>query len=295
MIAASDLIVRRGQRVVLDSVDLSANQGMTVGIVGPNGAGKSTLLSALYRNVTVCSGRITVSDRDVSAMSRREIAREIAVVAQSPDQALPLTVRDTVALGRLPHRSLMGYGDTTDRGIVNDALARTDLTSLACRLVTQLSGGERQRVLIARAIAQQAGHLLLDEPTNHLDIGYQFALLDLVHTIDATTIIVLHDLNLAARYDIPVGNDGAFFVSTDWNKQGETSFVLYDSTEFRADGNFEGGLKLGYTGGYGAWEVAAFARNITNEKNVKGVIENYMAAVYNEPRIVGVSVNVNWQ
>lgn len=199
MIAASDLIVRRGQRVVLDSVDLSANQGMTFGIVGPNGAGKSTLLSALYRNVTVCSGRITVSDRDVSAMSRREIAREIAVVAQSPDQALPLTVRDTVALGRLPHRSLMGYGDTTDRGIVNDALARTDLTSLACRLVTQLSGGERQRVLIARAIAQQAGHLLLDEPTNHLDIGYQFALLDLVHTIDATTIIVLHDLNLAAR------------------------------------------------------------------------------------------------
>ncbi|GAE57174.1 TonB-dependent receptor [Xanthomonas arboricola pv. pruni MAFF 301420] len=104
-----------------------------------------------------------------------------------------------------------------------------------------------------------------------------------------------YNLNLAARYDIPVGNDGAFFVSTDWNKQGETSFVLYDSTEFRADGNFEGGLKLGYTGGYGAWEVAAFARNITNEKNVKGVIENYMAAVYNEPRVVGVSVNVNWQ
>ncbi|MCF5959148.1 TonB-dependent receptor, partial [Xanthomonas perforans] len=104
-----------------------------------------------------------------------------------------------------------------------------------------------------------------------------------------------YNLNLAARYDIPVGNDGAFFVSTDWNKQGQTSFVLYDSTEFRSDGNFEGGLKLGYTGGYGAWEVAAFARNITNEKNLKGVIENYMAAVYNEPRVVGVSVNVNWQ
>ncbi|SOO25564.1 TonB-dependent receptor [Xanthomonas phaseoli] len=104
-----------------------------------------------------------------------------------------------------------------------------------------------------------------------------------------------YNLNLAARYDIPVGNDGAFFVSTDWNKQGQTSFVLYDSTEFRSDGNFEGGLKLGYTGGYGAWEVAAFARNITNEKNLKGVIENYMAAVYNEPRVVGMSVNVNWQ
>ncbi|MFA0924863.1 TonB-dependent receptor [Xanthomonas fragariae] len=104
-----------------------------------------------------------------------------------------------------------------------------------------------------------------------------------------------YNLNLAVRYDIPLGNDGAFFVSTDWNKQGETSFVLYDSTEFRANGNFECGFKLGYTGGYGAWEVAAFARNITNQKNVKGVIENYMAAVYNEPRVIGVSVNVNWQ
>ena len=93
----------------------------------------------------------------------------------------------------------MGYGDATDRDIVDNALTRTDLTGLADRLVTQLSGGERQRVLVARAIAQQAGHLLLDEPTNHLDIGHQFALLDLVKTIDATTVIVLHDLNLAAR------------------------------------------------------------------------------------------------
>ncbi|MFT4247375.1 MAG: TonB-dependent receptor [Pseudomonas sp.] len=103
-----------------------------------------------------------------------------------------------------------------------------------------------------------------------------------------------YNLNLAARYDIPVADGGAWFVATDWNKQGYTSFVLYDSAEFNASGNFEGGLKLGYSGGYGAWEVAAFARNITNEKNLKGVIENYMAAVYNEPRIIGVSFNLNW-
>lgn len=199
MITASDLVIRRGPRVVLDGVDLSADQGVTIGVVGPNGAGKSTLLSALYRNVAIASGRVTVSDHDLSAMNRREIAREVAVVSQIPDQALPLTVRDTVSLGRLPHRSLMGYGDATDRDIVDNAMTRTDLTGLADRLVTQLSGGERQRVLVARAIAQQAGHLLLDEPTNHLDIGHQFALLDLVKTIVATTVIVLHDLNLAAR------------------------------------------------------------------------------------------------
>ena len=103
-----------------------------------------------------------------------------------------------------------------------------------------------------------------------------------------------YNLNLAARYDIPMGNDGAMFIATDWNKQGQTQFVLYSSDEFYSKGNYEGGLRVGYTGGYGAWEVAAFARNITNQKNLKGVIENYMAAVYNEPRVVGVSFNYNW-
>ncbi len=103
-----------------------------------------------------------------------------------------------------------------------------------------------------------------------------------------------YNINLAARYDVPVNDSDVFFVSTDWNRQGYTSFVLYDSAEFNSKGSFEGGLKLGYSGNYGAWEVALFARNITNEKNLKGVIENYMAAVYNEPRTVGVSLNMNW-
>ena len=103
-----------------------------------------------------------------------------------------------------------------------------------------------------------------------------------------------YNVSLAARYDIPVSDSGTFFIATDWNKQGRTSFVLYDSAEFNANGNFEGGVKLGYSGGHGAYEVALFGRNITNEKNLKGVIENYMAAVYNEPRIIGVSLNVNW-
>lgn len=98
-----------------------------------------------------------------------------------------------------------------------------------------------------------------------------------------------YNLNVAARYDIPTANDGKFFVSTDWNLQGFTSFVLYETTEFTSDGNFEGGLKIGYEGNGGEWEIAAFARNITNEKNLKGVIENYMAAVFNDPRVVGIS------
>jgi iron complex outermembrane receptor protein len=96
--------------------------------------------------------------------------------------------------------------------------------------------------------------------------------------------------NISARYDVPLGNGGAIFASTDWNLQGYTNFVLYKTTEFNSKGDFEGGLKIGYTARDGAYEIAAFARNITKEKNIKGVIENYMAAVYNEPRIIGVSI-----
>lgn len=98
-----------------------------------------------------------------------------------------------------------------------------------------------------------------------------------------------YTLNATARYDIPVGDASRFFIATDWNVQGYTNFVLYKSDEFYAKGNFEGGLKIGYDTGH--FEIAAFARNITNEKNLKGVIENYMAAVYNEPRIIGVSLS----
>lgn len=99
------------------------------------------------------------------------------------------------------------------------------------------------------------------------------------------------NLDATARYDVPMGNGGKVFAATDWNVQGYTNFVLYRTREFYAKGNFEGGLKIGYTAPGDAYEIAAFARNITNEKNLKGVIENYMAAVFNEPRIIGLSLS----
>lgn len=97
--------------------------------------------------------------------------------------------------------------------------------------------------------------------------------------------------NVSARYDVPLGNGGVLFAATDWNIQGYTNFVLYDTKEFYSKGDFEGGLRIGYTAEGGRYEIAAFARNITNEKNLKGVIENYMAAVFNEPRVIGVSLS----
>ena len=100
-----------------------------------------------------------------------------------------------------------------------------------------------------------------------------------------------YNVDFTARYEHPLANGGALFAATDWNVQGYTNYVLYKTREFYSEGNFEGGLKLGYTAPGGAYEVALFGRNITNEKNLKGVIENYMASVFNEPRIVGVSVS----
>lgn len=200
MIEVDQLSVVRGGREVLVGADLVAREGEVVGVVGPNGSGKTTLLLALNRALRASEGTVVIDGDDLSRLPRREIARRVAVVAQDSDASLPLTVRDAVGLGRLASRSLLTYGDAGDRILIRDALTRVKAWHLADRLVTQLSGGERQRVLVARAMVQQASHLLLDEPTNHLDLHHQFALLSLVTGLPCVVVMVLHDLNLAARF-----------------------------------------------------------------------------------------------
>nr|WP_242517015.1 ABC transporter ATP-binding protein [Corynebacterium mendelii] len=197
-------VVRSGNTVI-DDVAVTIPDNGVVGLVGPNGAGKTTLLNLMYRHLSASRGTVVVDGRDIESLTRRTIAATCAVVAQEKDTALPLTVKDSVALGRLSARSVFGYGDHTDRKLVADALAEVGLDALGDRLTTQLSGGELQRVLIARAIVQNATHLLLDEPTNHLDISHQFELMNLVRAMGTTTVMVLHDLNLAARYCDSIG------------------------------------------------------------------------------------------
>jgi iron complex transport system ATP-binding protein len=200
MITARDIRFSYGDGLVLDGVGLHVPDGAVVGVVGPNGCGKTTLLRTLYASLQPDGGTVRLDGADMRASGPREIARRVAVVVQETPGELPYTVADMVLLGRAPHRRGFAGPDDEDHRIAAAALRRVGARHLADRVFAGLSGGEKQRVLIARAIAQQVDHLLLDEPTNHLDIRYQHEVLQLVRSLPATTVVVLHDLNLAARY-----------------------------------------------------------------------------------------------
>ncbi|WP_394287743.1 ABC transporter ATP-binding protein [Corynebacterium variabile] len=200
MIEAHEVTVRFGAVTAVDGVSLTVPDEGVLGLVGPNGSGKTTLLRALYGAVTPTSGRILLDGQAMKDLHRRDIATEIAVVTQEhADGGAPVSVAELVMLGRLPHQGFTAQATSTDRRIVVDALESVGLTDLASRDVAVLSGGERQRALIARALAQQTRHVLLDEPTNHLDIRFQQEVLELVSGLPGAAV-VLHDLNLAARY-----------------------------------------------------------------------------------------------
>ncbi|MDQ2660524.1 MAG: ABC transporter ATP-binding protein [Actinomycetota bacterium] len=185
---------------VLHAVTVLARPGEVVGLIGPNGSGKTTLLRTLYRSLAPDAGAIMIDDEPLARYTPQELARAVAVVVQESHGELPFSVTDTVMLGRSPHLGTFQRQSRRDVDIAADALRRVGAEHLADRDMGELSGGERQRVLIARALAQQATHLLLDEPTNHLDIHFQHEVLGLVRDLGVSTIIVLHDLNLAARY-----------------------------------------------------------------------------------------------
>ncbi|MDX3382417.1 ABC transporter ATP-binding protein [Streptomyces niveiscabiei] len=186
--------------LILDGVTLAPRPGRVTGLLGPNGSGKSTLLRVLAGVLAPDSGTVTLDGRPLPEVGRRGIARRVAVVEQQADTQVALTVVDVVRLGRVPHRRAWTPAAPGDEDAVRTALERTGLTDKADRPWHSLSGGERQRVHIARALAQDPSELLLDEPTNHLDIRHQLALLNLITELKVTTVVALHDLNLAAMY-----------------------------------------------------------------------------------------------
>ncbi|WBV44378.1 ABC transporter ATP-binding protein [Pseudoroseomonas cervicalis] len=199
-LAAQALRWAAGGRLVLDGVSLEAVPGGLLGLLGPNGSGKSSLLRLLAGLRRPDGGLATLEGRDIAHHRRAALARRIAVVEQQVATEVPVTVLDIVRLGRTPHRGPLSAWSAEDEAAVREALRQTGLEGLAPRLWHSLSGGERQRAQIARALAQQPELLLLDEPTNHLDIRHQLEILALLRRLRRTSILALHDLNLAAQF-----------------------------------------------------------------------------------------------
>lgn len=197
---ASEVSWTRGGALVVDGVTLHPRSGETVGLLGPNGSGKSSLLRLLHGLARPDSGRVTLDGADIASIRRRDIAQKVASVSQQADTDADITVYDVVRLGRTPYRGVFGGGSSRDDAAIRAALHQVDLIGKEDRLWHSLSGGERQRAHIARALAQEPRELLLDEPTNHLDIRHQLELLTLVTGLPVTTVIAMHDLNLAAMF-----------------------------------------------------------------------------------------------
>ena len=191
-------------RTIVDDLSLQVPDHAVTVIVGANACGKSTLLRGLARLLRPTSGQVLLDGRSIHELPTREVARRLALLPQSAIAPEGVTVADLVGRGRHPHTGLLRRWSDEDDRAVADALELTGTVDLADRFVDELSGGQRQRVWVAMALTQQTDLLLLDEPTTYLDLAHQVELLDVLADLNAvrgtTVVMVLHELNLAARY-----------------------------------------------------------------------------------------------
>lgn len=204
MLSVQDIAVEYDGRRVLSGVTLDVRDSEIVVLLGANGAGKTTLIKAMNGTAPLSSGAIGLDGRDLNSLSRREIARNIAVVAQENETRFPITVMEFVLSGRFVHGGASGWETDEDISKALQALERCDLAEFGSRLMNHLSGGERQRVVLARAIATNAQILLLDEPTANLDLAHQAMMFRLVRerclSNTASAVVITHDLNLASEF-----------------------------------------------------------------------------------------------
>jgi iron complex transport system ATP-binding protein len=204
LLKASNLTLQYDQRRVVEGLTAAIPEGKVTMIVGANACGKSTLLRGLSRLLRPAGGTVTLDGKDIHSLPARELARMLGLLPQHPAAPDGITVRDLVCRGRYPHQGVFRSWSEKDDAAVQRALEATGTQDLAGRNVDELSGGQRQRVWIAMALAQETDVLLLDEPTTYLDLAHQVEVLDLVTDLNrqrgTTVAIVLHDLNLAARY-----------------------------------------------------------------------------------------------
>ena len=203
-LSASDVSVGYGERSVIEKLSVDIKRGAVTSIVGPNGCGKSTLLRAMSRLLNPSHGEIVLDGKSIHDIPTRKLATKLGLLPQTPIAPDGIVVADLVGRGRTPHQGVLGRWSQQDYDIVAESLETTGISDLAERSIDELSGGQRQRVWIAMALAQRTDTLLLDEPTTYLDVKHQLDVLDLLTELNrdrgTTIVMVLHDLNLAARY-----------------------------------------------------------------------------------------------
>lgn len=204
ILEAKNLEAGYDKKIIVDGIDISVPNNKISVIIGANACGKSTLLKTIARLIKPTKGEIHINGKDTSQYNPKHLARIMGLLPQSPIVPEGITVSDLVSRGRYPYQSFLKGMDNRDYEAVEEALDIMGITDIANRCVDELSGGQRQRVWIAMALAQQTDLLLLDEPTTYLDIAYQVEILDLLTDLNrrrgTTIVMVLHDINLSARY-----------------------------------------------------------------------------------------------
>ncbi len=220
VLIGEELTLAYESRVVSEDLSIQIPKGKVTVIIGPNACGKSTLLKGLARQLKPQKGAVILDGKAIESLSSKELAKSLGLLPQSSSAPSGITVFDLVARGRYPHQGLLKRWSEKDELAVTSALTETHLEDIANYHVDELSGGQRQRVWLALVLAQEPDLLMLDEPTTYLDIAHQLEVLDLCKKLNQegqrTLVMVLHDLNLAARYaDFIIAMKGGIIMGAD--------------------------------------------------------------------------------
>ena len=201
ILSAQNISYEADNEALLHDISINIPRGSFVGIIGPNGSGKSTLLKTIYRANKASAGSVYLNGTKMTRMSGKEIARQMAVVAQENQVSFDFSVMEIMMIGLYAKRTFRDRAGVDDTRICEEALASVGMLELKDRSFLSLSGGEKQKVLIASAFSRDPQLIVLDEPTNHLDVGYQFLILDIMKRREDVTIFTsIHDMNMAMQY-----------------------------------------------------------------------------------------------
>ncbi|PIH05008.1 ABC transporter ATP-binding protein [Clostridium combesii] len=239
-ITTTNLAIAYEDKLIVNGLNMNIPKGKITTIIGPNGCGKSTVLKTIGRILKAKEGLVYLNGDDIRNLSTKEVAQKMAILPQSPQGQGGLTVGELVSYGRFPHKKGFGKLSPEDKKVIEWALDITKLTELEVTMVDNLSGGQRQRVWIAMALAQQTDLILLDEPTTYLDMAYQLEVLELLYNLNrkqsCTIVMVLHDLNLAARFaDYMIAIRSGNIIKCGTPKEIMTNKVLKDTFNIDAE------------------------------------------------------------